>query len=469
MSTRETDIIKGLKIFTSSAPEALAEERVYLEELKKVSALKRWKAFWSKTGPGWMQSAMTIGGATAMTSIFTGRFYQYKLLWIQPLAMIIGIVMISALSYQILCTGKRPFLAVKRYVHPVMGWSWVIASLLSTIIWHFPMYALVSGMTDDIIKAVSGWKPAPITQNIILLGLGILFLIIATSICWNYSKGREGIRRFEKILKTMVWLIIFCFLFVVIRKSIEGGIAWSEVAKGFLPIFIPTDQRGVTVLMAAYSATVGINMTFLFGYSYLARGWGKEHNSLARFDLVTGMLLPFIIATSLMIIATGSTIYEPTQLLEGTTKLSPMQAAAMIEATGIPLFFSRIIFGFGIIGMALNAIILHMLVCGFAVCEVLGIEPGGKKYKIACLTPSIGFLGSILWKSIGPWIAIPTSAVCGIMLPIAYISFFILNNSKEYLEENKPKGAGAVIWNIAMLIAIGVSICSVIYFLYSLF
>src|SRR5690606_509623 len=129
--------------------------------------------------------------------------------------------------------------------------------------------------------------------------------------------------------------------------------------------------------IASISAAIGINMTFLFGYSYLAKGWGKEHAGLARFDLLTGMLIPYTIATGLMIIAAGTTIYGSGALAEGATNLSPVQAAGMLEGAGIPPVFSRLIFGLGIIGMALNAIILHMLVCGFAACEIFGIEPRG--------------------------------------------------------------------------------------------
>ncbi len=206
-------------------------------------------------------------------------------------------------------------------------------------------------------------------------------------------------------------------------------------------------------------------MTFLFGYSYLAKGWGKEHKGLATFDLITGMLIPYTIATALMIIAAGTTIYGKGILPEGATNLSPIQAASMLEAAGIPTLFSRLIFGLGIIGMALNAIVLHMLVSGFAVCEIFGIEPKGWKYKLATLIPAPGILGVILWSKIGTWIAIPTSAISLIMLPIAYIGFFLLNNSQKYLGADKPTGKLRFWWNTGMIIAILVTISSVVYFL----
>jgi Mn2+/Fe2+ NRAMP family transporter len=404
-----------------------------------------------------------------MASLYAGASLQYQLLWVQPLAMVLGIVMFAAMSYQTLSTGVRPFDAMKRYIHPVVAWSWAIGALLATVIWHLPQYALAAGMTDDMIKAVTGWEPSSsAAQTALMVGIGLVVLVISTTFVWCYSSGYRGVRFYERILKSLVWMIIVAFLVVIVRSAISGNIQWSKLFKGFLPLYIPKDRRGASIVMAAFSAATGINATFLFPYTLLARGWAKEHRGLSRFDLITGMLLPFCIATSLMVIATGCTIYDPEQFAAGSTKLSPIEAATMLESVGLSMFFSRIVFGLGIIGMALSSITMHMLICGFAACEVFGVEPGGWRYRLACLIPAPAMVGVILWESMKTWIAIPTSAICGLMLPIAFIAFFILNNSKRYLGENKPTGVKALVWNIAMLISIGATVASIVYYLVSL-
>jgi manganese transport protein len=461
--------VKGLPMFTASAPEILAKEKATLAELKGKNFLQRWRGYFARTGPGWLQSALVLGSGSAMASLFAGAFLQYKLLWIQPVAMVLGIIMFSAMSYQTLSTGTRPFHAMKRYIHPVVGWSWAIGALLATVIWHLPQYALAAGMTDDMIKAATGWTPSsPATQTILLIVIGLVVLTISTAVVWTYSSGHKGIRLYERILKGLVWMIILAFTIVIVRRAIDGSMQWGKLLKGFLPIYLPTDRRGVSIVMAAFSAATGINATFLFPYTLLARGWGKEHRGLSRFDLITGMLLPFCIATSLMVIATGCTIYDPVKFASGSTKLSPVAAAAMLESAGLSIFFSRIVFGLGILGMALSSITMHMIISGFAVCEIFGIEPGSWRYRLACLIPAPAVVGVILWKYIGPWIAIPTSAICGLMLPIAFVAFFILNNSKKYLGDDKPSGIKALIWNIAMIISIGATIASIVYYLASL-
>jgi manganese transport protein len=462
------NLVKGLPMFTASAPDILAKERADLEVLARKPRLQRWRGYFAKTGPGWLQSALVLGSGSAMASLFAGAFLEYRLLWVQPLAMALGIIMFWAMACQTLSTGVRPFYAMKHYIHPVVGWSWAIGALLATIIWHLPQYALGAGMTEDMITATTGWAPSSAgARTALLIGIGLVILVLSTLVVWTYSSGHKGIRLYERILKGLVWMIIVAFTVVIVRRAIEGGIQWGKLFKGFLPLYIPTDPRGVSIVMAAFSAATGINATFLFPYTLLARGWGKEHGGLSGFDLVTGMLLPFCIATSLMVIATGCTIYDPVQFASGSTKLSPVAAAAMLESAGLGVFFSRIVFGLGILGMALSSITMHMIISGFAVCEIFGIEPGSWRYRLACLIPAPGVVGVVLWKYIGSWIAIPTSAICGLMLPIAFIAFFILNNSKKYLGDDKPKGPKALIWNIAMVISIGVTCASIVYYLIS--
>jgi manganese transport protein len=463
------DLVKGLTKFAAITPDILAREKAELTELESKGLLQRWRGYFIKSGPGWLQSALVLGSGSAMASLFAGAFLQYRLLWVQPLAMVLGIIMFRAISYQTLSTGIRPFYAMKRYIHPGMAWTWVIGALLATVVWHLPQYALAAGMTEDMIRAVSGWEPSsPAVRTATLVGIGLVVLTLSTVFVWTYSSGHKGIKIYERILKGLVWMIIVAFFVVIVRRAMDGGMQWAKLLKGFLPLYVPTDARGVSIVMAAFSAATGINATFLFPYTLLARGWGREHQGLAGFDLITGMLLPFCVATSLMVIATGCTIYNPEQFATDSTRLSPVQAAAMLEAAGLNMFFSRIVFGLGIVAMALSSITMHMLLCGFAVCELFGVEPNSWRYRLACLIPAPGMAGVVLWKYVGPWIAIPTSAICGLMLPIAFTAFFILNNSEKYLGKDKPRGLKAVAWNIAMLVSIGVTLASIVYYLVSL-
>ena len=58
-------------------------------------------------------------------------------------------------------------------------------------------------------------------------------------------------------------------------------------------------------MIGTAAAAVGINMTFLLPYSMLSRGWDKTFRGLARWDLVTGMAIPFVVVTSCIVITTA--------------------------------------------------------------------------------------------------------------------------------------------------------------------
>ncbi|MEP5569380.1 MAG: hypothetical protein ABJN62_16180, partial [Halioglobus sp.] len=80
-------------------------------EVAELTALAQ-KPAWARaptylrlSGPGWLQGAMTLGGGSAITSLTIGAVYGYELLWVQPLAMLIGCIMLFALSHQTLSTG----------------------------------------------------------------------------------------------------------------------------------------------------------------------------------------------------------------------------------------------------------------------------------------------------------------------------------------------------------------------------
>ncbi len=466
-----TDGVKGLPKYASADPQALAAEKSRLAEVANQGTLSRWKYYWSMSGPGWMQSALTLGAGSASASLFAGAFMGYRMLWIQPLAMILGVIMLGAMSYQTLITGERPFEAMRRYIHPAMAWAWALASLASTIIWHLPQYALASGMTEDIVKAVSGWNPQGAHRTALLVGIGVSYMLLSIYITWSYGKGRRGVRIYEKVLKWFVWIIILTFLVVVMNQTIRGQLRWGEVLRGLIPSR-PKSEVEMSMMLAAFASAIGINMTFLFPYTLLTRGWSREHWPLSKFDLVTGMLLPYSVATGLVIIVAGATLHgkpEIQQLIAaGKTTLSPTQAASMFEQAGLNLFVARIVFGAGILGMVLSSITMQMLVAGFAVCEMFGYEPGGRAYKLACLIPTPAIVGVIMWAKWGPWVAVPTSAICGVMLPIAYVAFFLLNNSVRFLGAYKPRGIKATLWNIGMMIAIVASTAGAINYLIQL-
>ena len=57
---------------------------------------------------------MTLGAGSAAASVVAGASFGYKLLWVQPVAMFLGVMMLAALGNVVLTTGERPYKAFGR-------------------------------------------------------------------------------------------------------------------------------------------------------------------------------------------------------------------------------------------------------------------------------------------------------------------------------------------------------------------
>ncbi len=515
MADQLTGQIDTATDFMSDSNENLAIEKRLLEEVNQKPLLSKWGTFAKLSGPGWLQGAITLGGGSLAGSLYLGVIAGYELLWLQPLMMIFGVLMLSVIGYVTLSTGEKPFVAINKHINPVLGWGWLIAAMLANLVWAMPQFSLGT---------------AAIQQNFgIFDGAGgdywcALFLFIVGSIVvWSYDNGSKGIKIFEIILKVMVAIVVLSFfgVIVVMAKDLD----WGAVFSGFIPNFsllsepasrfaaiiaessnqeywkevILNSQRDRMVTAAA--TAVGINMTFLLPYSMLRKGWGKEHRGLATFDLSIGLFLPFFLATTCVVIASASQFHGKydeglldaskattlTKKLEGAynknittfisnngkvtepNKVDRELAAMLVSRDSFQLAGSlenltgnknitQAIFGVGVLGMAISTIIILMLINGFVTTEMLGAEIGGIKHKIGSILPGVtGALGFLfLWSDADAkfWLAVPTSVFGMVLLPIAYITFSLMINSKSLMGEAIPKGNKRIVLNIAMLVAL---------------
>lgn len=416
-------------------------------------------------GPGWLQGAMTLGGGSAITSLSIGAMFGYEFLWVQPVAMIIGCIMLFALAHQTLSTGERPFVAMKTHLSPALAWLWAIAALGSSIIWGFSHYPLSAGMLEEAIQVTSGFDlkddGEELNRELYLFALAILVWTICATTVWHYGKGLRAVRLFEHGIKILSTLIIVSFAWVVISASMNNGVNWSAVLWGFIPHSLPDDALGVTTMMAALGTAVGINMTFIYGYTMLRRNWGPAERSLARWDIVLGLVLPYLLVTGLISIAAAVSLYDGESPIQN--RLAPAQAGAMFTEAGLGDVIGRLVFPLGVLGMAAGSLVMHMLTCGAAAMEMFDLEEGSLKYRLACLSPTPAVLGVFLWSVMGPYVILPTSAFCGFLLPIAYVGWLSLNNRKDYLGDDMPTGNSAVFYNTAMVLCVVTVLASVIY------
>ena len=430
----------GLPMVVLPSPEKLAEERKTLVELEHQGFAARTRGYWKFVGPGYMQSALTLGSGSVASALFGGAVFGYRLLWVAPVAMLLGMIMLAGVSHQTLSTGLRPLDAMKRYAGAPFAWAWAGGALIACIVWQFPQFSLAGAVAVDMGK-VLGLTLKP-------WWVGVAVLVWAGGVSMSYGSSARWIRGYEKMLKYMVWMVVVCLGLSVMKTGVND---WGALLRGFYAFEIPGEQngvRGIDIVLGGLAAAVGVNMVFLYPHSLLAKGWGREHRRLARFDLFTGMVLPFTLATSLLIIATANTLHLDPSF--AGKSLSVEQAARTI-ASLLGMTFGRVIFNLGILAMALSTITIIMLTAGFVCSEIFGFRVGGWKYRLGMLVTGPAVLGTVLWPRMAVWVAIPTSILCGFLLPAAYFGFILLQRSRPYLGDDVPRGFRGKVWFGAMI------------------
>jgi manganese transport protein len=375
--------------------------------------MSRFREYWRQCGPGFLQSALTLGAGTAASSLYAGALYGYGLLWVAPVAILIGVAALAAVAQQSLATDERPLAAMRRRAGPFFAWAWAGGALLASVIWHFPQYNLAAASLVDVAEVAGAPALHPGAAS------GIV-LVWAVLLSFTYGKDARWVRIYERVLKWMVWLIVVALAWVVAHTVTD----WGAVARGFVPFRFPDATAGspssVQVALSGLAAAVGINMVFLYPYSLRARGWRAEQTGLARFDLLFGMALPYAIATSLLVIATANVLHASGTGLELKAAIG---TTTRVLGDVIGPVSGRVLFDLGMLAMALSSITLHMVVCGLVAMEVFGLPFGSRAHRLWTLLPIPGALAPFVWADYAVYLALPTSIACGALLPLAWFGF----------------------------------------------
>lgn len=536
----------------------IESQRAHILEARKRGKWATIATFAKFSGPGWLQSATTLGGGSLASALYLGVLGGFGFMWLQPAAMILGIVMLAAISYVTLSINNKPMQSVNSQISPILGYGWAIGSLLACLVFAMPQFALgVAAITQNFSASTDA--PSMLTE----VGITVALFALATAMVSMYAFGGKGVKFFERIIKLSVAAIVICFFGVVLSLWWNGKIDWSAVFAGFVPNFsvlsepsadfmkyisqlgaegqkfwsdmIVSQQRDVVISAAAMA--VGINMTFLFPYSMLKKGWDKDFRGLAIFDLATGLFIPFLLATSCIVIASASQFHAKpadglamAQMVDGKLKpavvggkeivpapnlvapyislldsrignamgadkfaaLPPAQKDAVRNAFPIeerkmaamlvkrdasnlsetlaPLLgddVARYVFGLGVLGMAINAVLMNMLICGLCFAEIFGKGASAKWNLCGSMLIALSATASVFFKGAKMWLVIHAGVIAMVLLPIAYGAFLVIMNSKKILGSEAPRGGKRALWNALMCCSVAASSVASLYVLWN--
>jgi len=452
-------------------------------------------------GPGWIQAAVTLGGGSLVGALYLGVIGGYEYMWLQPLAMLCGIIMLAAISYVTLSKDgqeDRPFILVKKHVSPILAWGWLLATVIANVVFCSSQFALAA----DSIQGNLGFdllNPYMISTGLFVVAFSLIYIYSREDMSWSKS--------IDQVIQFLVALVVISFVCAVTVLMFSGAIDWSALFSGFVPDFsalfapsdsyreyLPSDQEGRAfwnqyivsnqrnIIIGAFGAAVGINMTFLLPYTLMRKNWGRADRELARYDLVLGLMIPYILASSCLIIATASQFHANKdgvvnelayhEVLDKrlvyndnlyTTYSDDIKQTLRADAYDSDKILSRmlakrsssdlakslepflgswaqLVFGIGVLAMALSTILVHMMMNGYAIGEALGKQGDKRMFLYGAAIPALlGVFSPLIWSgTVKTALVVPASVIATILLPIAYLTFLLLMNSKKALGEELP-------------------------------
>lgn len=311
-----------------------------LERVESTRGVAKIFGYLRLSGPAWVQSAITLGGGTLAGALYLGIIGGYSMLWVQPLAVALGVVLLAAIAYVTLSIERSPFEAIRTEINPALAWLWLVASVVACAVWTIPQFALSYAVLSQNLIPSAIPNPGGTVTKVVVTAL--VFIVIG-GLTLRYGRDRQGLRIYENVLKILIGLVVLAFMVVVVKLATsDSGLPWATIFAGFVPdfsqLFNPiagyepvlsqiedvaareywraelVDAQRLRIIGAA-SAAVGINMTFVLPFTLLRQKWGRAHRRFAIVDLIVGMIIPFVIATACLVIVSAS-LYH-TQPFEG--------------------------------------------------------------------------------------------------------------------------------------------------------
>ncbi|MCC6142273.1 MAG: divalent metal cation transporter, partial [Candidatus Hydrogenedentes bacterium] len=421
-----------------------------LSELRGKPIGTRILGYLKLSGPGYMQSAMTLGGGSIAACVLMGSMLGYELLWVQTLAILLGYFLLAAVAKQTCAVGEPAYDVFWTRLHPALAILWGISSLVATVLWHIPQYGLTANGLIVLFEGVN----VNLDTTAGRVGIGVVVLPLAYLIVYLYDLGAHGLRLYERAVKVLVWAIVIAFGVAAFATGIDWGRLFLGVTGiSFVQNLIAgrgVPEAAVIPIVGGVAAAVGINMVFLYPYSLLSKNWGKDHKELAYFDLMSGMVIPFLIATGLMMVAVANTIGpEPGQVGAG---VKDMREILPVLGQTLGDTVARLIIGLGMAAVGFSTIITHMLAAGFIGCELFGFDHRGRAKLWFALLPAVGVIGVMISF---PWYAAVTaSSLAACLMPAAVAGFLVLNNMKSYLGDERPEGLARLGWNVILSLSV---------------
>ena len=501
------------------------KEANILEKAHAQGGIKKVLIFSRISGPGIWLTLAALSAGSLIGSLGLGQWLGTEALWVQASAMLLGIFSLWAVSQISLNTQQSLFSLMKNEWNPSLAWWFAGSALVTNFAWCMPQFRFGAEITGSILFPPLDNKGGKI---------GVAFVLLCLSIFLSFWYERSGLhsKLFQWILRLILFSLIACLGVSVCMLIPGSGLSFSSIFSGFLPdlnnlsntsprfeaLLSQTGEfrsfweenlvsRQKELILITFSSTLGVNLLFSLPLLLLGRGWRRDHNQFAKFNLFLGLFIPFVLCSSCLTILSAvahqkmihslneevsvNTKYSESETIRNLLKeriifeigeeqfqsLPPFQQDEKIESLSKPNYILahlvsqsdtkkwihylsdsgkeplKYLLGIVVLLISFSTIVILMVLNGHLICEILGKPHKGAPFQTGSLLLAVSSIGPFVWSDQDAWVADPSYFLSLAIIPYILLSFLLMLNSKELLGRQYPQGIKGFSLNVGVCLS----------------
>ena len=501
------------------------KETTILEKANAQGGIKKVLIFSKISGPGIWLTLAALSAGSLIGSLGLGQWLGTEALWVQASAMLLGIFSLWAVSQISLNTQQSLFSLMKNEWNPSLAWWFAGSALVTNFAWCMPQFRFGAEITGSILFPPLDNKGGKI---------GVAFVLLCLSIFLSFWYERSGLhsKLFQWILRLILLSLIGCLGVSVCVVMPGSGLSFSSIFSGFLPdlnnlsntsprfeaLLSQTGEfrsfweenlvsRQKELILITFSSTLGVNLLFSLPLLLLGRGWRRDHNQFAKFNLFLGLFIPFVLCSSCLTILSAvahqkmihslneevsvNTKYSESETIRNLLKeriifeigeeqfqsLPPFQQDEKIESLSKPNYILahlvsqsdtkkwihylsdsgkepvKYLLGIVVLLISFSTIVILMVLNGHLICEILGKPHKGAPFQTGSLLLAVSSIGPFVWSDQDAWVADPSYFLSLAIIPYILLSFLLMLNSKELLGRQYPQGIKGFSLNLGVCLS----------------
>ncbi|MDG5819432.1 divalent metal cation transporter [Natronococcus sp. A-GB7] len=230
-----------------------------------------------RLGPTWLAGAIAAGPATMVSLLVAGASFGYTLLWVVVLSAILGTVG----QYLAMRLGLLTEAGIVAVVEDHLGsvWAWVL--VIDVVLAAGLAQLVIMKTLADVSATIVGTAGVAALADPRLWG-------VTWAVILALGLAGGGYRVAELGAKLLVSLVVLAFVVSAFVVPIDP----TEAATGLVPS-MPAGVGGAVVAAGVLGGAVHITLLTMQSYTMRARGWTERDRGIARFDVVSSMLVAF--------------------------------------------------------------------------------------------------------------------------------------------------------------------------------